>query len=256
MMKDVQNEKDYRNIPINRVGVEGVHYPIIVMDKSKRNQRTIGKITMSVDLPKDFRGTHMSRFIEVLNKHKNKINPHNIENMLEDIRIALNAQNAHIDVEFPYFLEKSSPVSKIKSYMKYNCRFSASKTAEKFDFVIRVEVPVQTVCPCSLEISEFGAHNQRALVKISVRMKNLVWIEELIEIAEKAASSPVFTLLKREDEKYVTENSFKNPRFVEDVAREVVKELKDNEKITWYRVEVLSYESIHNHNAFACIESS
>ncbi|HEW91021.1 MAG TPA: GTP cyclohydrolase I FolE2 [Thermotogaceae bacterium] len=254
-MKDIQSERDNRNIPINKVGVEGVSYPIVVMDKSKKHQETVGKITMSVDLPKDFRGTHMSRFIEVLNRHRSKINPHNIEDMLEDIRKVLRAQTAHIEIEFPYFIEKKAPVSKIKSYMKYNCKFSASKTSDKFDFVITVEIPIQTVCPCSLEISDFGAHNQRALVKISVRMRNLVWIEELIEVAENAASSPVYTLLKREDEKYVTENSFMNPRFVEDVAREVVKKLKNDPRITWYKVEVLSYESIHNHNAFACIES-
>jgi len=254
-MKDVQSERDERNIPINKVGVESVSYPIIVMDRDKKRQETVGKITMSVDLPKDFRGTHMSRFIEVLNRHRNRITPHNIEEILEEMREVLRAKVAHIEIEFPYFVEKSSPVSGIKSYIKYNCKFSASKMQDSFDFIITVEVPVQTVCPCSLEISDFGAHNQRALVKISVRMKTLVWIEELIDIAESSASSPVYTLLKREDEKYVTENSFMNPRFVEDVAREVVKKLKADDRITWYRVEVLSFESIHNHNAFACIES-
>lgn len=254
-MKDVQNERDERNIPINKVGVEGVNYPIMVMDRNRRPQKTIGRITMSVDLPEDFRGTHMSRFIEVLNRHRNRITPHNIEEMLEEMRRVLRAQTAHIEIEFPYFIEKASPVSGIKSYMKYNCVFSANKSLKGFDFVITVEVPVQTVCPCSLEISDFGAHNQRATVKISTRMKSLVWIEELIDVAESSASSPVYTLLKREDEKYVTENSFSNPRFVEDVAREVVKRLKADGRITWYRVEVLSFESIHNHNAFACIES-
>lgn len=252
-MRDVQSEKDHRNIPINMVGIKGLKYPIIVMDRTNKRQHTIGTFNLFVDLPKDFRGTHMSRFVEVLDRHNMKVTPKNMEAILDDMREALKATVAHVTVDFPYFIRKSAPISGIESYSSYNCGFISTKNKE-FDFILKVEVPVLTVCPCSKEISDRGAHNQRAMVSVQVRMNSLVWIEEIIEMVEDAASAPIFTLLKREDEKFITEISYDNPRFVEDVSREVVLKFMSDPRISWYRVEVSSQESIHNHEAYACIE--
>lgn len=252
-MKDIQNEKDIRNIPINMVGIRGIRYPIVVMDKANGKQSTVGTFNLFVDLPEDFRGTHMSRFVEILNKHNNRITPRNMESIIEDMMLALHSSNGHIAVDFPYFLKKKAPVTQIESYSSYNCSFVTRKKGV-FDFLLRVEVPVTTVCPCSKEISDRGAHNQRSVVTVSVRMNSLVWIEEIIALVENCASAPIFSLLKREDEKFITELSYDNPRFVEDLSREVVLSLKKDSRIVWYKVEVASQESIHNHEAYACIE--
>lgn len=252
-MKDIQNEKDIRNIPINMVGIRGIRYPIVVMDKENGKQSTVGTFNLFVDLPEDFRGTHMSRFVEILNKHNNRITPRNMESILDDMMSTLHSATAHIDVDFPYFLKKKAPVTLIESYSSYNCSFTTRKKKE-FDFILKIEIPVTTVCPCSKEISDRGAHNQRSVVTVSVRMKSLIWIEEIISLVENCASAPIYSLLKREDEKFVTELSYDNPRFVEDLSREVVLSLKNDDRIEWYRVEVASQESIHNHEAYACIE--
>ena len=249
-MRDIQSEKDLRNIPLKRVGVSDIQYPIRVMDKTNGTQYTIAKISMFVDLPKEFRGTHMSRFIEVLNKHRCDMSIRNIENVLNDIKKVLNADESHIEVRFPYFILKKAPVSKIESFMNYNCAFIASKK-EKMDFLLEVNTPVHTLCPCSKSISKYGAHNQRGIVKVKARMKKLVWIEEIIEIAENAASAPLYSLLKRVDEKYITEKAYDNPRFVEDIVRNVSLELNKDPRILYYSVEAKNFESIHNHNAYA-----
>ncbi|RKY96319.1 MAG: GTP cyclohydrolase I FolE2 [Candidatus Hydrothermota bacterium] len=252
-MRDVQKEPPPRKIPIDKVGVEDVTYPIRVMDKENGFQNTVARIKMSVDLPHNFRGTHMSRFIEVLNKHLHNITLHNLENILEDIRKELDAETSHIEIEFPYFIKKKAPVSGMESFMNYRCKFIASKD-DKFDFILEVNVPVHTLCPCSKEISERGAHNQRALVSVQVRMKKLVWIEEIVEMVEGSVSAPLYALLKREDERYITEHAYDNPRFVEDVVREVAVNLDRDDRIIWYFINVKSFESIHNHNAFACLK--
>ena len=252
-MRDVQKEPPPRKIPIDKVGVEDVTYPIRVMDKENGFQNTVARIKMSVDLPHNFRGTHMSRFIEVLNKHLHNITLYNLENILEDIRKELDAETSHIEIEFPYFIRKKAPISGMESFMNYRCKFIASKD-DKFDFILEVNVPVHTLCPCSKEISERGAHNQRALVSVQVRMKKLVWIEEIVEMVEGSASAPLYALLKREDERYITEHAYDNPRFVEDVVREVAVNLDRDERIIWYFINVKSFESIHNHNAFACLK--
>ncbi len=252
-MRDVQKEPPPRKIPIDKVGVEDVTYPIRVMDRENGFQNTVARIKMSVDLPHNFRGTHMSRFIEVLNKHLHNITLHNLENILEDIRKELDAETSHIEIEFPYFIRKKAPISGMESFMNYRCKFIASKD-DKFDFILEVNVPVHTLCPCSKEISERGAHNQRALVSVQVRMKKLVWIEEIVEMVEGSASAPLYALLKREDERYITEHAYDNPRFVEDVVREVAVNLDRDDRITWYFINVKSFESIHNHNAFACLK--
>jgi len=252
-MRDVQKEPPPRKIPIDKVGVEDVTYPVRVMDRENGFQNTVAKIKMSVDLPHNFRGTHMSRFIEVLNKHLHNITLHNLENILEDIRKELDAETSHIEIEFPYFIKKKAPISGMESFMNYRCKFIATKD-DKFDFILEVSVPVHTLCPCSKEISERGAHNQRALVSVQVRMKKLVWIEEIVEMVEGSASAPLYALLKREDERYITEHAYDNPRFVEDVVREVAVNLDRDDRIIWYFINVKSFESIHNHNAFACLK--
>ena len=251
-LPDVQNEKDDRHVYIDKVGVNNITYPIVVLDRANKVQHTVGNINMYVDLPEDFRGTHMSRFVEVLNVHRGKMTIKNVENILEDMRRHLNAKVAHIEVEFDYFVLKKSPVSNIESYTPYKAKFMAKK-GDDMDFVLQVKVPIQTLCPCSKEISDRGAHNQRAMANVAVRMNKLVWIEEIIEMAEKASSSPLYTLLKREDEKYVTEHAYDNPKFVEDVARDIAVQLEKDERITWYTIKVTSYESIHPHNAYACL---
>jgi GTP cyclohydrolase I len=252
MMRDVQNESDDREIKLDRVGVNHVVYPIQVKDKDAISQHSVGIINLYVDLPKEFRGTHMSRFIEILNKYQNQLSYSSLESILDETKKELNAETAHIEIEFTYFIKKNSPVSKISSYMSYLCKFLASKK-EKFDFTLEVNVPIQLVCPCSREISAFGAHNQRGVAKISLKMNHLVWIEDLVEIGEKAGSSPLYTLLKREDEKFITEESYQNAKFVEDVVRDIVLPLEKDSRITWFSVSVLSQESIHNHNAYASV---
>lgn len=248
-MRDVQNDIDLRNISLRKVGVSDVVYPIRVMDRSNSFQYTVSRINLFVDLPHEFRGTHMSRFMEVLNYHRSNMSLVTLERILDDTKSALNAKIAHIEVKYPYFILKKAPISGIESLMNYECAFIASK-GEHFDFVLEVNTPVQSVCPCSKEISDFGAHNQRANIKVQVRMKKLVWIEEIVEISENAGSSPLYSLLKREDEKFITEHAFSNPKFVEDMVRDVSIALDKDERITYYSVEAVSFESIHNHNAY------
>ncbi|SHH15430.1 GTP cyclohydrolase FolE2 [Thermosipho atlanticus] len=255
MLKDVQNEKDLRNIPLKHVGIKNLRYPIIVLDKKNKIQHTVADINMFVDLPKDFRGTHMSRFVEILNNFHFKIEPKTIKEILDDLKKSLNAQSAKIEISFPYFLKKEAPVTKIESFLEYKCGFKAYDNDKKYNFYLVVEVPVQTLCPCSKEISKYNAHNQRAKILIEVETYELIWFEELIAIAEHSASSPLYTLLKRPDEKHVTENAYENPKFVEDVARDVALKLKEDKRIKWFKVEVESYESIHTHNAYACVDS-
>ena len=252
-MRDVQSERDSRRISIDRVGVSDVSYPIVVLDQKENIQHTVASVTMSVSLPHEYRGTHMSRFIEVLGEFQGRVTLSSLEHITEDLRQVLDAECAELDFSFPYFLLRKAPVTGIASYTRYDVTFKATK-GDVFDLVTTVVVPVQTLCPCSREISEKGAHNQRASVEISVRMKGLVWIEELVEIAEKNASAPVYTLLKREDEKFVTEQAYNTPRFVEDVLRDVAVALEGEERISWYRIRVTSNESIHNHDAFASLE--
>lgn len=249
-MKDIQNEKDTRNIPLNKVGVNSILYPIQVLDKENKYQHTVARINMYVNLPKEFRGTHMSRFIEVLDEHQNNMSIHNLEQILDNMKTKLDASAAHIEVRFPYFIFKKAPISKIKSFMNYDCAFIASKE-EKFDFMLEVNTPVHNLCPCSKEISDVSAHNQRGMAKVQIRMNKLVWIEEVVEISEQSASAPVYSLLKREDEKYITETAYAHPRFVEDLVRNISIELDQDQRITFYSVEAVNFESIHNHNAYA-----
>jgi GTP cyclohydrolase I len=251
-MKDVQNQTDERNIMIRKVGVRGLRYPICVLDRSNERQHTIASVNMYVDLPHHHRGTHMSRFVEVMERHTVKLWPSDLDEILEDMRATFECDRAHIDLNFPYFIRKKAPVSGLESFMEYTCGLESQKDV-KLSMLYSVDVPVNNLCPCSKEISDYGAHNQRGIIRIRARTPRFIWFEELIEIAESSASSPLYTTLKRVDEKFVTERAYENPRFVEDAARETALKLKKDGRIEDFRVEVENFESIHNHNAYACI---
>lgn len=253
-MKDVQNEQDTRNVSIDKVGVSGVSWPVTVMDRQNGTQETVAEVALSVSLPHHYRGTHMSRFVELLSAQEKNISLANMKNLLMLLKEKLNAEEAQANFSFPYFITKAAPVSGAKGRVRYDVVFDATLSGEIFDVVITLIAPVQTLCPCSKEISDFGAHNQRAHAKISVRMNGLLWLEELAEMVDSCASAPVYSLLKREDEKFVTERAYETPRFVEDFVREMAILLQDDSRVTWFNVSVTSHESIHNHDAFASIE--
>ena len=252
-MRDVQKEPDSRQVAIDRVGVRCLRYPVVVMDRENGTQNTVASISMSVLLPHEYRGTHMSRFIETMEEHKGKIGPAALEALTERLRFKMDATEAEIEFQFPYFVRKPAPVSGILSCMCHDAGFKGIYKENAFDMITGVEVCVQTLCPCSKEISTLGAHNQRTKIRLAVRMDELVWFEEMIEMAERSSSTPLYTLLKREDEKYVTEQAYANPRFVEDVVRDLAVELNRDGRIKWYDISVVSAESIHNHDAFAAI---
>jgi GTP cyclohydrolase I len=251
-MKDIQSSADFRRMPIQKVGIRNIRYPVTVRDKSQETQQTVASVTLSVNLPHANRGTHMSRFIEVFDRFRNEVSYQSLDRILIEVQKALHAEESHIELAFPFFLKKKAPVSGLESLMSYDCVISATYT-KHLEIALCVEVPVHTLCPCSKEISERSAHNQRGTVAITVGMTKFIWIEDLIQIAEDSASSPVYALLKREDEKYVTERAYENPRFVEDVVREVAIRLRALPGLRYHTVEVENFESIHNHSAYAVI---
>lgn len=253
-LHDKQNERDFRNLRIDKVGVTGLRFPIQIRDKAHVSQNTVATISMCVDLPKEFKGTHMSRFLEVLNSHGSTVHVENIPDVLYAMQTKLHAATAHLEMEFPFFLIKKAPVSGLESVMDYTARFDAAACGKEIDFVLTVKTPVTTLCPCSKAISDYGAHNQRGVVTVQIRSRQTIWIEDLIALVESCASSELFSLLKRQDEKAVTERAYENPVFVEDLVRSVATKLNANADIVWYKVEAENYESIHNHNAYACIE--
>ena len=261
-MRDIQNEQDTREIPLQKVGVRNVKYPVTVLDKNKKFQNTTAQVNLYVNLPHNFKGTHMSRFIEVFHKYHENLTMQHFFDMLEEMRVRLDAQKAYGSIKFPYFIEKNAPVTGAAGIMQYVCSYegeteiNASSTDSAIrKFYITVEVPVTTLCPCSKAISEYGAHNQRGTVRVKVLYSDFFWIEDVISMIENCASSPLYTALKRQDEKYVTEKAYENPRFVEDVVREVYLGLKKM-GFKWFCVEAENEESIHNHNAYAYTEYS
>ncbi len=253
-MVDIQSMRDERRVPIKKVGVKGLAYPITVLDKANSLQHTTATVNLYADLPHDFKGTHMSRFIEVFNEHRRDLSMPRFLAMLDELRSSLDAETAYCDLHFPYYIEKSAPVSGQKGMMRYDCSYEGSSSASGREFWVTVQVPVQTVCPCSKAISDFGAHNQRGVVKARVKLGPFFWIEDLVAIVERSASCDVYSLLKREDEKYVTERAFERPMFVEDVVREVYTELLANGAFPRFSVEAENFESIHNHSAYALVE--
>ncbi len=312
MLTDVQNSKDKRGIAIDKVGIKNLHYPISVLDKKKSFQHTVADINMYVDLPHYFKGTHMSRFLEVLNEYRGEISIVSFPDILRKIKKVLNAGSASVEIEFPYFIEKTAPVSGKKSLMEYICSYKgtikgknnsnseghgnkdciddiytdtdkdkavsadkrskkkgkqilnplplssfSSECSEKEEsiIIIGIKVPINTLCPCSKEISKYGAHNQRGAVSVSLEFSKLIWFEDIINDVESCASAPIYSLLKRADERFLTEHAYENPMFVEDIVRCVADILKKNKNIKWFRVEAENFESIHNHNAYAMTES-
>ncbi len=253
-LQDKQSEPDHRQLRIDKVGVRGLRFPIQIRDKERALQNTIATIGMYVDLPKEFKGTHMSRFVEVLNAHGHVVHVENITEILYAMQEKLKSHTAHLEMEFPFFRVKKAPVSGREGMMDYTARFDATACGKEIDFVLGVQVGVTTLCPCSRAISSYGAHNQRGLVTVQIRSTQAIWIEDLIAMVESSASSELYSLLKRQDEKAVTERAFENPVFVEDLVRNVVVQLMAHPQVTWYKVEAENFESIHNHNAYACIE--
>jgi GTP cyclohydrolase I len=254
-LHDKQSEPDYRELRIDKVGVRGLRFPVQVRDKHHSVQNTVATIGLFVDLPKEFKGTHMSRFIEVLNAHGSVVHVENIPDILYAMQERFQAATSHLEMEFPYFMVKRAPVSGLEGVMDYTARFDAAACGAEIDFVLAVKAHVTTLCPCSKAISSRGAHNQRGEVNVQVRFRKPIWIEDLIAIVETSASSELYALLKREDEKAVTERAYDNPVFVEDLVRNVALRLKAHPDVSWYKVEAENQESIHNHNAYACIES-
>jgi GTP cyclohydrolase I len=260
-MEDVQGRRDEREVALDRVGVSGLRYPIVVLDRDHQKQHTVAILKMSVNLPHEFKGTHMSRFIEVLNEHRGEITMRTVPAVLRDLRKKLDAESAHIHLVFPYFLERRAPVTGASALMDYECSFDAAVKDGTDKFVFGVRVPVTSLCPCSKAISDYGAHNQRGYITIEVQTIQdpennfaLIWFEELIDIAEQSASAPVYPLLKRADERHVTMQAFDNPVFVEDMVRNVALVLRNDSRIAWFRIDALNQESIHNHSAFASVE--
>jgi GTP cyclohydrolase I len=253
-LDDKQSERDTRELRIDKVGVRGLRFPIQVRDKARSVQNTVATIGMFVDLPKEFKGTHMSRFLEVLNAHGSVIHVENIAAILQSLQKKLNSATSHIEIEFPYFMSKKSPVSRLESLMDYTARFDAAACGKEIDFVLTVKANVTTLCPCSKAIAKYGAHNQRGEVTVALRSTKVVWIEDVVAMIEGSASSELYALLKRQDEKVVTERAYENPVFVEDLVRNVALRLNADARVSWYKVEAENFESIHNHNAYACIE--
>lgn len=259
-LPDIQSSADERQIAIDQVGVCDLTYPIVVLDRENQKQQCAAKLSLSVSLPHHFKGTHMSRFLEVLAEHQGEFTMRTVPAILHDLKRRLDAKEARIEVEFPYFLQRKAPVSGLSAPMDYRCTFIGSSSSVCDDFVLKVRVPVSTLCPCSKEISDYGAHNQRGYVTVSVRTRHtdsgkwdMVWIEELIQIAESSASSPIYPLLKRSDERHVTMQAYDNPTFVEDVVRNACAQLEADPRIVWFQVRAVNHESIHNHSAFALV---
>jgi GTP cyclohydrolase IB len=262
-LADIQDSSDERGIDIDHVGVCDLRYPIAVFDRANGKQQVAATFSLSVSLPRHFKGTHMSRFIEVLVDHSGEVTMRTMPLILKDLKERLDAVTARVEVCFPYFVDRTAPVTGLKAPMDYECFFHAEANSHMSDFIVGVKVPVKSLCPCSKAISDYGAHNQRGIVTIQVRSvldsngsPELIWIEELIEVAEKSASAPVYPLLKREDERFVTMQAYDNPVFVEDVVRNVARRLREDSRIAWFEVRIVNHESIHNHCAFAVIRSN
>jgi GTP cyclohydrolase I len=253
-VEDVQAHADTRRLPIDRVGIKDIRHPVRVKDRAKGEQHTIASFNMYVNLPHDFKGTHMSRFVEILHAER-EISVESFGSMLRAMTARLEADSGHIEMSFPFFVMKRAPVSGVESLMDYRASLIGEQhTQGPTEMWLRVAVPVTSLCPCSKKISAYGAHNQRSQVTITARLRSHMWIEELIEIAESEASCELYGILKRTDEKYVTERAYDNPKFVEDLVRDVATRLNHDQRVTAYVVEAENFESIHNHSAYARIE--
>lgn len=254
VIPDVQSCKDVRCLAIDKVGIKNIKHPVCVKDRSGREQYTIAVFNMYVDLPQDFKGTHMSRFVEILNEHEYAITIESFKHMLSEMVERLEAKSGHVEMTFTYFVKKSAPVSGVESLLDYEVTFIGEVVKSVMAITVRVIVPVTSLCPCSKKISKYGAHNQRSHVTVTAKTKGFLWIEDLIDIVEREASSELYGLLKRPDEKAVTERAYENPKFVEDMVRDVAAKLNLDERVEAYTVESENFESIHNHSAYAMIK--
>ncbi|MCP3689691.1 MAG: GTP cyclohydrolase I FolE2 [Gammaproteobacteria bacterium] len=251
---DIQGSADTRQLAINRVGIKDIRHPVIVKDRSDGVQHTIATFNLYVFLPHQFKGTHMSRFVKILNDHEKEITVSSFNEMLTEMAKLLEAKSGNIEMRFPYFVSKKAPVSEVRSLLDYDVTLIGEINEGVTSTRIKIQVPVTSLCPCSKSISDYGAHNQRSHVTINARMRGFIWIEEIIDIVEKQASCQLYGLLKRPDEKYVTEHAYENPKFVEDIVRDIAGELNKDERIRQYVLESENFESIHNHSAYALIE--
>ncbi len=251
---DVQNSEDRRRIAINKVGIKDIRHPVQVKDRAGTVQHTVATFNMYVDLPHHFKGTHMSRFVEILNGHEREITVKSFREMLAEMTERLDAECGHIEMSFAYFVNKTAPETGVQSLLDYQVTFIGERKNGENCVGVKVVVPVTSLCPCSKKISDYGAHNQRSHVTVNVRTNGFVWIEDIIDVVEKEASCELFGLLKRPDEKIVTERAYDNPKFVEDMVRDVAARLNDDDRIQAYTVESENFESIHNHSAYALIE--
>ncbi len=250
---DVQSSEDTRQIPIDKVGIKDIRHPIVVRDRSGGLQHTVASFNMYVNLPHNFKGTHMSRFVEILNLHERELTVVSFKEMLSEMTGRLEADSGHIEMNFHYFINKAAPVSGVESLLDYDVTFIGEIIDGKVKMDVKVIVPVTSLCPCSKKISDYGAHNQRSHVTVNATTKGFVWIEDLIDLIEKEASCELYGLLKRPDEKYVTEKAYNNPKFVEDMVRDIATRLNEDDRISAYVVESENFESIHNHSAYALI---
>lgn len=250
---DIQSSPDARQLAIDKVGIKDIRHPVMVQDRAGSEQYTVARFNMYVDLPKDFKGTHMSRFVEILHNHEYAITINSFKDMICEMVSVLDARAGHIEMKFPYFVTKAAPVSGVKSLMDYEVFFIGQIHDGRPDVRVKIVVPVTSLCPCSKNISDYGAHNQRSHITIDVRTQDFIWIEELIEMVESVASCELYGLLKRPDEKYVTERAYDNPRFVEDLVRDLALLCNADPRIRAYTVESENFESIHNHSAYAMI---
>jgi GTP cyclohydrolase I len=253
-ISDIQSSQDTRRIDIDRVGIKDIRHPVVVRDRAGREQHTVASFNMYVGLPHNFKGTHMSRFVEILNHHEYEITVESFKRMMAEMSDLLHAKVGHIEMTFPYFVMKAAPVSGVKSLIDYDVTFIGRVQEGVSSIQVKVVVPITTLCPCSKDISDYGAHNQRSHVTVLVRIRDFLWIEEIIDIVESVASCELYGLLKRPDEKYVTERAYDNPKFVEDIVRDVAVRLNDDARVAAYVVESENFESIHNHSAYAMLE--
>jgi GTP cyclohydrolase I len=254
-IEDVQNTVDTRRLAIDKVGIKAIRHPVIVKDKAGGEQHTVATFNMYVHLPQQFKGTHMSRFVEILNMNEHAISVESFETMLHEMVKRLEAESGHIEMTFPYFVNKAAPISGVKSLLDYEVTFIGEIHQDRIDITVKVLVPVTSLCPCSKKISNYGAHNQRSHVTVTALISDFIWIEDIIDLVEEQASCQLYGLLKRPDEKYVTERAYDNPKFVEDMVRDVAAQLNAEKRIVAYTVESENFESIHNHSAYALIEN-
>lgn len=254
-IEDVQNTVDTRHIAIDKVGIKAIRHPVLVKDKSGGEQHTVAMFNMYVHLPQQFKGTHMSRFVEILNMNEHAISIESFETILREMVKRLEAESGHVEMTFPYFVNKAAPISGVKSLLDYEVTFIGAIKNDDIEITVKVLVPVTSLCPCSKKISDYGAHNQRSHVTVTAVINDFIWIEDIINLVEKQASCELYGLLKRPDEKYVTERAYDNPKFVEDMVRDVAAQLNAEKRIVAYTVESENFESIHNHSAYALIEN-